>query len=130
VAVLVVGPHASARVGFGDAAVLVVGRLVLARLGHITEAAEVGTSAEAAAGTGEDDDPDLGIGVGLGHAPAVLVLHATGPRVEPVGPVQSDDGHAVVHLVDRDLQFGSVSHLSTRGISSGRRTMAASGLTS
>ena len=41
----------------------------------------------------------------------VLGVHAPGPRVEALGPVQGDGGDAVAHLVARDLQLGEL-HLS------------------
>src|SRR5437773_873768 len=98
--------------------------------GHVVVPADVGARAEAAAGASEDYHADIVVGVGLGHGPAVLVLHSTGPRVHPFGPAQRDDGDAVLDCVLRDLQVRSFIHLSTKGMSSGRRSIAASGSTS
>ena len=55
---------------------------------------------------GHDDRPHRGVVGGLRQHPPVLGVHATGPRVQPLGPVQRDRGDAVV--VDRvadDLQL-------------------------
>src|SRR4029079_11426360 len=64
----------------------------------------VGAGTERPAGAGDDDDPYAVIVFRFGEDPAVLDVHASGPRVEPVGTIQRDARDATADLVLDDLE--------------------------
>ena len=55
-------------------------------------------------GPGEHDGADAVVVVGVAHRRGHLHRHLAGPGVEPLGPVQGDDGDVVVGLVDDLLE--------------------------
>src|SRR5207302_607641 len=60
-----------------------------------------------ATGARDDHGPDIRVGLSPVEDPAVLGLHAGGPRVQPVGPVERDQGDAVIGLAADRLQVHS-----------------------
>jgi hypothetical protein len=98
--VVELGPHPVARRGRRLAQAVVVA----AGLDVALERAEIGAGAETPARPRDHHDPHRRVGLGLGQAPAVLGVHAAGPGVEPVGPVEGDGGDPLGHLVAHGVQ--------------------------
>src|SRR5262249_10193319 len=59
------------------------------------------------AGSGEDDDPDVGVARELAQAIAKSGQRLAVERVQRVGPVDRDDGDAVVAVLDRNAYAGT-----------------------
>ena len=75
----------------------------------VRECAAVGPDTEGFASSREHDDARRGIVLELLHDPAVLGVHAAGPRVVALGPVEPHGGDAMpVHLVAHGFEFHKV----------------------
>ena len=103
--VIELGAHAVARVRQRRR---VDSGVIRAALDVPIERGGIGPRAERPARAGDDDDPHVVVALGLGQHPAVLGVHAPGPRVEPVGAIQRDERDAAVDLVADDLEVVEV----------------------
>jgi hypothetical protein len=91
---------------------IVVAAGVLGR-GAALQHLHVRPGAEAAAGAGHHDRPDVGVGARLLQQVEVAHLHVRDPRVQALGSVQRQHGHAVLDVVQHYLGRWCHAHVRT-----------------